>query len=141
MSEGAAYLLRTVESVDELGPKILSFTKWCIQEYGPQVLRSGNYKDPKTASQNDMFHGLCREIADYWNANKPEKTSPDAVKRDLKVTYGVIISEYSPVTGKRGARIKSTSHYTKQEMGDLITNTLAWAAGEGIPLRDPRGQG
>jgi hypothetical protein len=137
MSHGAFYLFRTTESVDQLGPGMLAFLKRIVSESGPQYVKHATYKDPRSLSQNDMFHGLCNEIAEQWNARESEKTSPEAVKRDLKVNYGVIISEYSPVTGKRNARLKSTSHYTKQEMGDLITNTLAWAAGEGIPLRDP----
>jgi hypothetical protein len=138
MSEGAFYLFRTTQSVDELGPGMLAWIKRCIAENGPQFCKAANYRDPKTANQNDMWRGLCREISDFWNASQSEKTSPEAVARDLKIQYGVVISEYSPVSGKRGARLKSTGEYTKQEMGDLITNTLAWAAGEGIPLRDPR---
>jgi hypothetical protein len=138
MSQGGFYLFKTPESVDQLGPGMLAFLKRIVQESGPQYVKHATYKDPRSLSQNDMFHGLCNEIASHWNAHMPEKTSAEAVKRDLKIQYGVVISEYSPVSGKRGARLKSTGEYTKQEMGDLITNTLAWAAGEGIPLRDPR---
>ena len=52
----------------------------------------------------------------------------------------MITTEYSPVTGKRSARLKSTAEYRKAEMASLITATLAWAADQGIPLPDPRGE-
>ena len=93
----------------------------------------------RSLDQNAMFRGLCRDVADWWNANREEPTTAEAVARDLKVQYGVITTEYSPVTGKRSARLKSTAEYSKAEMAALITSTLAWAAGEGIPLPDPRG--
>lgn len=93
---------------------------------------------PRSLEQNDMWHGLCRDAAEWWNANRKPPTTAEAIARDLKVTYGVICTEFSPVTGKRVARIESTAKYTKQQMGDLITATLAWAADNGIPLPDPR---
>ena len=138
MTAGAFYMFREVEELDKLAPGMVGFLRHAIAERGTQFVQSGDYVHPKTPSQNDMFRGLAREVAEFWNANRAEKTSADAVARDLKITYGVIVTEYSPVTGKRGARPKSTADYTKSEMAALITSTLAWAATEGIPLRDPR---
>lgn len=138
MTAGAFYLFRTPESVDQLGPGMLAFLRHTVAERGPQFVKHGDYRDGRSLPQNDMFRGLCRDIAEAWNSDHDDKTSADAIARDLKVTYGVILTEWSPVTGKRTARIESTKRYSKQQMGDLITATLAWAASEGIPLPDPR---
>lgn len=138
MTAGAFYLFRTPESVDQLGPGMLAFLRGTVAERGPQFVKHGDYTDSKSLDQNDCWRGLCRDIAKAWNNFHDEKTSADAIARDLKVTYGVILTEYSPVTGKRNARLKSTSDYTKAEMSALITATLAWAVEQGIPLPDPR---
>lgn len=138
MTSGAHYLFRTPESVDNLGPGMLAFLRRTVADRGPQFVKHGDYRDPRSLDQNAMFWAMCGEIAEFWNANRAEKTSAEAVARDLKVEYGVILTEYSPVTGKRNARLKSTADYTKAEMAALITATLAWAADQGIPLSDPR---
>lgn len=138
MTAGAFYLFRTAESVDQLGAGLLSFLKHTVADRGPQFVRHGDYRESRSLSQNDCFRGLCRDAAEAWNASHDDKTSADALARDLKVEYGVILTEWSPVSGKRSARLKSTADYTKAEMASLITATLAWAFEQGIPLPDPR---
>lgn len=138
MTAGAHYLFRTPEAVDNLGPGMLAFLRRTVAERGPQFVRHGDYKNPRSLPQNALFHDLCGEIADYWNANRDEKTSPEAIKRDLKVEFGIIATEYSPITGKRNARLVSTADYKSAEMAALITATLAWCADNGIPISDPR---
>ena len=137
MSEGAFYLIRNNDEWNRYSTGLNTHCKTLVSD-GPIFIRVERYTHPKSLSQNDMFRGLCRDISEYWNLYKDEKTSPEAVARDMKVTYGIILTEYSPVTGKRGARLKSTASYTKQEMSDLISNVLAWAAENKIPLSDPR---
>lgn len=138
MSAGSFYLFRDVDAVDRLGPGMLAFLRRTVAERGPQFCRHGDYKNPRSLDQNALFHSLCGEIADYWNANRQDKTSAEAIKRDLKVEFGLIATEYSPVSGKRSARLVSTADYKSAEMASLITATLAWAADNGIPLPDPR---
>jgi hypothetical protein len=138
VSAGAFYLFRTPESVDKLGPGLLSFLRHTVSERGPQFVKHGDYRESRSLSQNDCFRGLCRDAAEAWNAAHDDKTSADALARDLKVEFGVILTEWSPVSGKRSARLKSTADYTKAEMASLITATLAWAADNGIPLPAPR---
>ncbi len=105
---------------------------------GPVRVQVKPGTNPRSLDQNDMFRGLCRDAAEWWNANRKPPTTAEVIARDMKVMHGVILTEWSPVTDKRVARIESTARYTKQQMGDLITATLAWAASEGIPLPDPR---
>ena len=135
---GTFYLFRTPESVDSLGPGMLTFLRQSVVERGAQFVKSGDYTSPRSLDQNALFHAMCGEIADYWNASRAEKTTAEAVKRDLKIAYGLVVTEYSPISDKRGARIESTSRYTTKQMADLITATLAWAADNGIPISDPR---
>ena len=135
---GAHYLFRTPESVDNLGPGMLAFLRRTVAERGAQFVKHGDYQAGRSLDQNAMWRGLCGEIAEFWNANRTPATSAEAVARDLKVEFGVILTEYSPVTGKRNARLKSTADYTRPEMAALITATLSWAADNGIPLPDPR---
>lgn len=105
---------------------------------GPVRVQIRELSNPRSLEQNDCFRGLCRDAAEWWNANRKPPTTAEAIARDMKVMHGVILTEWSPVTDKRIARIESTARYTKQQMADLITATLAWAASEGIPLPDPR---
>ena len=139
MSAGAFYLFRTPESVDSLGPGMLAFLRQSVVERGAQFVKAGDYKNPRSLDQSALFHALCADVAKAWNAKYPDKpTTPEAVKRDAKVLYGVKVVEYSPLTDKQVARIESTSAYSKRQLSDLITATLAWAADNGIPIPDPR---
>lgn len=139
MTEGAFYLIRNTDELKRYQKGLIDHTAILVND-GPVFIKVARYTHPKSLSQNDMFRGLCRDISDWWNLNKKDKTSPEAVARDLKVEFGVILTEYSPVTGKRAARLKSTADYTQKEMSDLITATLAWAADNKIPLEPPHEQ-
>jgi hypothetical protein len=138
MSQGISTLIRAPA---EVGGRlaVVSTDVLALIDRGPVLVTVAQALGKRSLDQNAMFRGLCRDVADWWNANREEPTTAEAVARDLKVQYGVITTEYSPVTGKRSARLKSTAEYSKAEMASLITATLAWAAGEGIPLPDPRG--
>lgn len=137
MSEGAVFDIDPTASISE-SLRLIGVALQMLLKSGAQRVTIETIKPHRSLEQNDMFRGLCRDAAEWWNANRAPKTSPGAIARDLKVTYGVILTEWSPVTDKRTARIESTKRYSKQQMGDLITATLAWAASEGIPLPDPR---
>lgn len=137
MNEGAVFDIdQTVSIFEALQP--IGVALQMLLKSGPQRVTIEAIKPHRSLDQNDMFRGLCRDAAEWWNANRQPATSPEAIARDLKVTYGVILTEWSPVSDKRTARIESTANYSRQQMGDLITATLAWAAEEGIPLPDPR---
>lgn len=138
MSAGSFYLFRDVDAVDRLGPGMLAFLRRAVAERGPQFVKHGDYKSPRSLDQNALFHAICEDIANAWNASRAEKTSPEAVKRDAKVEFGLIVTEYSPITGKRAARLVSTADYKSADMASLITATLAWAVDNGIPIPDPR---
>lgn len=139
MSQGISTLIRAPA---EVGGRlaVVSTDVLALIDRGPVLVTVAQALGRRSLDQNAMFRGLCRDVADWWNEHREEPTTAEAVARDLKVQYGVITTEYSPVTGKRSARLKSTAEYSKAEMASLITATLAWAAGEGIPLPDPRGE-
>ena len=139
MSQGISTLIRSPAETDSRLAAIAADVVSLIQ-HGPVLVTVAQALGRRSLDQNAMFRGLCRDVADWWNANREEPTTAEAVARDLKVQYGVITTEYSPVTGKRSARLKSTAEYSKAEMASLITATLAWAADQGIPLPDPRGE-
>lgn len=139
MSQGISTLIRSPAETDSRLAAIAADVVSLIQ-HGPVLVTVAQALGRRSLDQNAMFRGLCRDVADWWNEHREESTTAEAVARDLKVQYGVITTEYSPVTGKRSARLKSTAEYSKAEMASLITATLAWAAGEGIPLPDPRGE-
>lgn len=139
MSQGISTLIRAPA---EVGGRlaVVSTDVLALIDRGPVLVTVAQALGKRSLDQNAMFRGLCRDVADWWNANREEPTTAEAIARDLKVEYGVITTEYSPVTGKRSARIKSTAEYSTAEMAALITATLAWAADQGIPLPDPRGE-
>lgn len=138
--QGISTLIRTPDEVNAR-LAVISTDVFELIRHGPVLVTVAQSIGRRSLDQNSMFRGLCRDAAEYWNGNNDEKTSAEAIARDLKVEYGVITTEYSPVVGRRTARIKSTAEYSTAEMAALITATLAWAAGEGIPLPDPRGEG
>ena len=105
-----------------------------LLESGDVMVTVSEFVPRGTLDQNALFHKLCDHVANWWNARHPQQmTSPEAVKRDLKVKFGLIHTEYSPVTGNRAARLASWSEYTKRQRSDLISNTLAWMFENGIP--------
>lgn len=105
-----------------------------LQAHGDVFMTVGQWHARGSNDQNALFHKLCEHIAEHWNqANPKNPTSPEQVKRDLKVSFGLIATEYSPVSGKRQARIESWANYSKTQRADLITATLAWMAENNIP--------
>jgi hypothetical protein len=137
MAEGISTLIRTAADTENR----LSLVRQdilALLPHGPVVVTVGLCIPHRSTHQNAMFRGLCREIADHWNRTQAEPTTAEAIARDLKVTFGVISTEYSPVSGKRSPRLVSTTEYTVPQMAALITATLAWAADNRIPITDPR---
>lgn len=105
-----------------------------ILAHSHAIVTVATYLAAGSNDQNRLFHKLCDHIATHWNRENPGlRTTPEQVKRDLKVEFGPITTEYSPVSGKRQARIVSWSQYTKVQRSDLINNTLAWMAENRIP--------
>jgi hypothetical protein len=136
-AEGISTVIKTEAAADErLG--LIHRDIRNLLPHGPVLVTVAQHLPKRSLDQNAMFRGLAREIEEYWNRNRPEKTSAEAIARDLKVEFGIISTEYSPVSGKRTARIKSTAEYTRGEMTALIEATLAWAAEQRIPIQDPR---
>lgn len=136
-SQGISTVIKTEADLDARLGLIHRDVRGLIPR-GPVLVTVAQHHPRRSLDQNAMFRGLCREIEEFWNRSRPEKTSAEALARDLKVEFGVITTEYSPVSGKRTARIKSTAEYSKAEMTALIQATLAWAAEQRIPLCDPR---
>ena len=105
-----------------------------LLDTGPVMVTVAEFKPPGTLDQNALFHKLCDHISQWWNGRYPNNgTSPERIKESLKLEYGVIATEYCPLSGQRKARVESWSKYSKKQRADLITATIAWMAGEGIP--------
>lgn len=137
MAEGISTVITTEAAADERLGLIHRDIRNLLPR-GPVLVTVAQHLPKRSLDQNAMFRGLAREIEEHWNRTRPEKTSAEAIARDLKVEFGIITTEYSPVSGKRTARIKSTAEYTRSEMTALIEATLAWAAEQRIPMVDPR---
>ena len=138
MTAGAFYLFRTAESVDQLGPGLLSFLKHTVSERGPQFVKRGDYTDKRTLSQNDMHCGLCRDMAEAMKAKTGLDYDCEYFRTKTKRKFGVKLSQVDPDTGKEEPYLMSTTNYSKKQFGVLIDGTLAWAFELGIPLADPR---
>lgn len=101
---------------------------------GPVMVAVAPHVPRGTLDQGKLAHKLWAHIADWWNGRFPEQaTSPETVKQEIKQEFGIITTEYSPLTGRRIARLKSWSEYSRQERCDLITATLAYMAENGCP--------
>lgn len=137
MTEGAYYLIRNADEWQRFRSGLVRHCEALLSD-GAIFVKADRYTHPRSINQNDMFRGLCREIAEHWNLHNGEHTDAEAVARDFKVKFGVIETKYSPVTDQRVAVLKSTTAYTKAEMAALITAVLAWAAEHRIPISDPR---
>lgn len=133
MSEGITVLIPN-EGLFEARMRLAIQDARSLVKHGQVRVTVGQYVPRGTLEQNALFHLLCTHIAEWWNARHPEQpTGMEAVKRDLKVQYGVISTEYSPVSDKRHARLASWSEYNRKQRADLITATLAYMAENGIP--------
>lgn len=105
---------------------------------GDVIVIVEQYTPKGTNAQNRLFHDLCDHCARWWNARYPHaQTSPALLKDELKRTYGIIVTEYSPLSGERVARLASWSEYTRRERAALITSTLAWMSENNIPDLPP----
>lgn len=82
---------------------------------------------PKTLKQIRYAHSLCNAVAAYKQA------SPEDSKRDAKVAFGVITVCTSLITGDRGARLKSFSDYTRDEMAAFIEQMHVYLDENQIP--------
>lgn len=133
MGEGVRTLIRTPA---ELDARLAMVRKDCavILQHGPCLVSAATFTPRGTLEQNALFHLLCEHIAAWWTGRHPsEPTSKERVKTSMKAEYGVILTEYCPLTDKRKPRLASWSEYSKTQRCALITATLAWMAEHGCP--------
>lgn len=136
MSAGIRTLVKSGQTEDRI--PVINQDIRALSQTGDVLVTVELFKHHRSLDQNAMWWAMCREIATLWNESHQEKTTPEVIARDLKVEFGIVRTEYSPVSGKRVARIVSTAEYTKAEMSALIDATMAWALETGLPIRDPR---
>ena len=86
MSVGAPYLFRTPESVDNLGPGMLAFLRRTVADRGPQFVKHGDYRDPRSLDQNALQHVWYSEIE-----SQGREMSAGEARRYCKLTIGVPI--------------------------------------------------
>jgi hypothetical protein len=99
----------------------------------------------RSLSQNDMFHGLCREIAKQrpvWNGIAVDESD----WKQLVVCGHAVATkkDYRPrlVKGLEGELInlrESTAKMTKERGASLLEYTIAWCANLGIDTGDYNG--
>lgn len=133
MTHGIRTLITSPDALDGRMALVRKDAAALIQ-HGQVMVTVGQYVPKGTLEQNALFHLLCTHIAEWWSARHPkDATSMERVKTSLKTQYGLIITEYCPLTDTRKPRLASWAEYSKKQRADLITATLAWMAESGCP--------
>lgn len=81
----------------------------------------------RTQNQNNLFHGLCREIGITLGF------SVDAIKSAIKEKWGV--SAKVEICGEEWLYLKSTAVYTTREMRELMDRTIQMGAEVGANIQ------
>ena len=96
--------------------------------------------EKRTLSQNDMFHGLCRQISKQRPSWNGVECDADAWKQLLVCGHAIATKRpVQLVKGLEGELInlrESTAKMDKERGASLIEYTMAWAANLGIDIEE-----
>lgn len=127
-----------VNSPDELNSRLDQLAIWLRRQWDwecPVVLEPKPYRDPRSLSQNALFHKWCRELSDHFTARGTE-VDAESMKEMLKYkflgTEDLVINR-TVIPGQ----LRKTSKLTKGEMTDFMDKVYAWAADHGVMLTNP----
>lgn len=87
-----------------------------------------------TPQQIKYAHSLCDALALHY------RVTQEIAKRDAKAAWGIIVTHYNTLTGKREARLLSFTEYTSKEISDFISNVEVHLDEEGA-VYTPAGSG
>ena len=93
----------------------------------PKQVDIREYKSKRSNPQNDAFHGICADAAQYIGCSTEE--AKRMIKADL---LGTMIVEKE---GFKFEVLRSTADLNVQEMSQLIEQATAWCIERDIPLR------
>lgn len=135
MCQGEYAIIRKVDEIqaklDYLKPRLES---WDYSK--PVCLTIKMYRNPRTLSQNKLFHKWCTELSDRYIEKHPTYTQ-DAFKLYLKKLFlGLedIKVGKEVITGQ----VRHTSALDKGEMAYFMEQCYHWARDQGIFLTVPQ---
>lgn len=112
--------------------KVWDYTKPCAITLKP-------YRNPRTTSQNAMFHAWCRELS-AWVIKRDPTYTPENVKLLLKQKF---LGTESIKVGKTVIenQLRHTSKLDSGEMHHFLTEVHSWAFDLGYTLQiDPESE-
>lgn len=121
------------ESEDRLPFLLKRIEAWDYS--APLVVKLEPYKDPRSLSQNALFHVWCAELSKAFI-----KKVPTATKENMKMMMKQrFLGTYDIQVGKTviEGQVKSSSKLTKGEMVHFMDNVYHWARDNGVLLKVP----
>jgi|TARA_R110000744_G_scaffold220399_3_gene339225 hypothetical protein len=134
MSEGDYIKIDRAEDVKRIIPDLTArMSNWDYTR--ALTVKLQPYSNPRTLSQNNLFHKWCKEVSDKY-VKKAPKYTPEVVKDYLKFTF---LGTYDLEIGARKIpdQLKSTSGLKVGEMVHFMDQVYHWAADNEILLTIP----
>lgn len=101
----------------------------------PLVLKMEKYQDPRSLSQNDLFHSWCGQMSEHFIKKIPTATK-DNLKMMMKQRF---LGTYDIQIGKTSieGQVKSTASLRKGEMVNFMDQVYHWAVDNKVLLTVP----
>lgn len=138
MSQGDAIKVFRAEEIEvRLGYLSDRLKRWDYTY--PCAIKLSPYKNPRSLSQNAMFHAWCRQLS-KWVIDRDPSYTPENVKLLLKKKF---LGTENIKVGKTVIenQLRHTSHLDTGEMHHFMTEVYHWAFDIGCHLHiDPESE-
>lgn len=134
MTQGQFFKISNLHDVDARSEHIIKALKtWDYAN--PLCVKLSVYSDPRTLSQNNLFHKWCAELSKAFIKKTPSST-PENMKLLLKLKF---LGVENVVVGKTVIKdqVKHSSKLDKGEMCFFLDQIYHWAIDLGVFLSIP----
>lgn len=134
MNQGDVVTIHSRKDIEQRTKHILKrINDWDYET--PIAITLKPYTNPRTISQNALFHMWCREMSDYFIKKVPTST-PDNMKLMMKMKFlGLENIKIGNTTIHN--QVKHSSSLDKGEMVHFLDQVYHWARDNGVLLTVP----
>ena len=134
VTEGDYVFIKSKGDVEKRLPYLLKrLNDW--DYFTPLAIKFERYSDPRTISQNKLFHKWCDQMSKHF-IKRIETATKENIKMMMKQRF---LGTYDIVIGKTviEGQVKASSKLTKGEMVHFMDNVYHWAKDNGVLLIVP----
>jgi len=134
MSQGDFVQINSKSEIEKRLPFLLKRIEgWDYSS--PLVLKLEQYQDPRSLSQNALFHVWCGQMSEHFIKKIPTATK-DNLKMMMKQRF---LGTYDIKIGKTSieGQVKSTTSLKKGEMVNFMDQVYHWGLDNGVLLTVP----